>query len=187
MQAPADRPVKPSERNVNALDAGAPDAIDMLCSVVGATRIQVSGFSADSARRPGWTHASPIFVRAPADPLDLVPTLKGAIRFNRGVVAFAAAGLCLCGVGLGQVLGTSRLNDLVGAQSVPSGWAVESVHADFVRLRAGAQTADVRVGESLPNGDVVVSVSPANRMVVLGSGTLVLHQHRPERAQESAP
>lgn len=150
----------------------------MLCTVVGAKRIQLSGFSPESARRPGWSHASPIFIRAPADPMELVPNLKKAVRFNRGVVAFAIAALCLASFGLGQMLGSSRLSALVGAQAAPGGWVFESVHDDFVRLRAGSDVVDVRVGESLPNGDMVVSVSPANRMVVLGSGSLVLHQRQ---------
>lgn len=162
--------------------AGAPDAIDMLCSVLGAKHIELAGFGASSATRPGWTHASPAFVRAPADPLEMVPALRRVIKFNRGVVAFALVGLCLSMFGLGQVLGSSRLASLVGAQVPLAGWSFESVESDFVRLRTGATTVDVRVGEALPNGDMVVSVSPSNRMVVLGSGTLVLHQRAPGRA-----
>ncbi len=179
-----EQPAKPRDVTANVQNAGAADAIDMLCTVVGATRVQLSGFSAETARRPGWTHASPIFVRAPADPLELVPTLKKAIRFNRGVVVFAVAAVCLCSFGLGQALGSSRLGDLVRAQAAPGGWTFESVHADFVRLRTDTDgaTVDVRVGESLPNGDVVVSVSPAQRLIVLGSGTLVLHQRSQGRA-----
>jgi len=154
---------------------GTPDAVDLLCAVVGADRVEVSGFSPKSAARPGWAHASPAFVRAPVDPLDMIPALRRVVKFNRTAVGFALVGMCLASFGLGQVLASSRLSSLVGEQVSQGGWSFEAVESGSVRLRAGATTVDVRVGEALPNGDVVVSVSPQNRMVVLGSGTLVLH------------
>ena len=162
---------------------GSPDAVDLLCAVVGAERIEVGGFAAGSVARPRWTHASPAFVRAPVDPLDLVPALRRVVKFNRWVVGFAVAGLCLASFGLGQVLASSRLSSLVGAQVMQGGWSFEAVQSDGVRLRTGSTQVDVRVGEALPNGDMVVSVSPNNRMVVLGSGTLVLHAKEAKAAR----
>jgi hypothetical protein len=147
----------------------------MLCAVVGKPNVSLTGFSPSSANRPRWAHASPAFVRAPVDPLYMIPALRHTVRINRFVVAFALTGMCAAFFGLGQVMGSSRVSHLVREQMSLVGWSIDSVEKDHVRLRTGAAFVNVRVGQALPNGDTVVSVSPQNRMVVLGSGTVVLH------------
>jgi hypothetical protein len=88
------------------------------------------------------------------------------------VVALGSA--LLVGASVGAYLSAMKLNVLDKAISSAAPWKVVDLRSDGVIISSDARQLLVPVGEALPNGELVLSVLPDKRAVVLGSGTLVL-------------
>jgi hypothetical protein len=179
----------PSERKRQAPAQAAPasspasfsaaDAVGLLTHVIGSPTVTLRGFSRASAVKRVWSHPTYAFIPAPMSPMDLVAPLQHAKRHRMWLTGLAAAAAAVMTFTLGAVLAGVRVNQAavraVRSDPAASSWAIAGLERQAVIVKTRGANIRVHVGDKLPNGDLVVSISQERNTVLLSSGTLFLH------------
>lgn len=151
-----------------------PDALTVAAVLAGGANVHLRGFRQASAMTPEWMHGTAAFVSASADPMDIVPPLVASRRRNRVVLGVLGMALLVAAFAMGSALVAARMPVAV-ADPAAASWRIVTIQPSAVVIESEGRRASIAVGGKLPNGDQVLSVAPDRRMVVLASGTVVLH------------
>lgn len=158
------------------VDAVVVDAVELVKAIHGAGNVELRGFS-EARAMPIWTHPAVAHVVVADSARDALSTLVADQRRMRMVFAFAAVLLVVSAFCAGALFAYLKGSHVAAA--VPTlVWTAVDMSEKGLVVATPAGRVVVPLGGKLPNGDVVLAVQPARRVVVLSSGTLVLPQER---------
>lgn len=172
MQAPTTHlPALP----LNAPDTAGSTAVDIVAALRGATTITLGGFQEAKAQDlSSWAHPATPFVKATTFERDVEKIAAGRSRWQKLTRALFTTALVCMAFALGHVATAFTMDWSSQALNRASAWKVTGITDTGVTLQMGESTIAIPVGARLPNGDLVLSVSPQRHTVFLESSTLIV-------------
>ncbi len=174
------RTMQPSPTHLPALPLNAPDtagstAVDIVAALRGATTITLGGFQEAKAQDlSSWAHPAIPFVKATTFERDVEKIAASRSRWEKLTRALFTAALVCVAFALGHVATAITTDWSSHALSRASAWKVTGITDVGVTLQMGEASIAIPVGARLPNGDLVLSVSPQRNTVFLESSTLIV-------------
>lgn len=145
---------------------------DIVIAMLDSETITLQGFDVEQMPAP-WFRPGVRYVSASIAADDLVREVIGATRSRKWLERWAWIGL-VATVVCAWIATAALSRETAPAQGISATWRITQVEAGGLHVASGQHTYVVPLGSRLPNGERLLSTSPARRAYTTDAGTTIL-------------
>lgn len=147
---------------------------DIICAIQGSEKVTLSGFGAEPAPA-SWMRPGLKFVAADEFPATAVRAVVERQQIMKIIRWVTYCLLLSSGIGAGFWLSTAFSTTPLTPRSIEI-WSVTSIQEGSVSIRVNNTNAVVRIGQVLPNGEILQSTLPSQQAYITDKSTTMLNK-----------